>query len=83
MTTNDNTVTATSDITRDVLERAVDETLRELGYADSPIADLAHEVLRLEMNGIDDRAETTAKVVRNIEQRAKQNVEWFNSQKDA
>ena len=66
-------------VTRDVLDRAVQDALDSQGYLGTPLADLAREVLRLEIDGIDNRGETQPKVMRVIERWANENSEWMNS----
>ena len=66
-------------VTRDVLDRAVQDALASQGYLGTPLADLAKEVLRLEIDGIDNRGETQPQVMRVIERWANENSEWMNS----
>lgn len=70
----------TPKVSRDVLERAVSEALEAKGYAGTPLADLAQEVLRIEIAGIDSRSSTQQEVVRLIERWADSNAKWMNEQ---
>lgn len=62
---------------RDVLKRALAMALEDHELANTPLAAIAHEILALEIQGIDDRSTTQGKVVRKIRTWAEASEEWL------